>query len=334
MNLPMGAGILGVGMAVPDKVLSNADLERIVETNNEWIVSRTGIEERRVTTNEETSSTLGTEAARRALAHAGVAAEELDLIICATATPDHPWPATACLIQANIGAKRAAAYDLSAACSGFAYGLANAAGFIQSGAMRRILVVGVDTLTKQVDWKDRGTCILFGDGAGAAVVGPCPPGEGILASSLGADGGGYDQIWVEAGANAMPLNCVLLQEGNSFIRMRGAEVFKFAVKIMGEASLDALCRASLNPADVDLYLPHQANIRIITAAAERLGLPPEKVFVNVQKYGNTSAGSIPIALVEALEQGRVKKGDVLVFVGFGAGLTWGANVVRWNRDES
>jgi 3-oxoacyl-[acyl-carrier-protein] synthase III len=332
MNLPMNAGILGVGMAVPDKVLTNADLERMVETNDEWITSRTGIKERRIAGDDETSFTLGLEASRRALDNAGVHPEEIDLIICATATPDYPWPATACLIQDRLGTKRAAAFDLSAACSGFTYGLATAAGFIQTGAARRILVVGVDTLSKQVDWTDRGTCILFGDGAGAAVVGPCPPGEGILGSSLGADGSGFEQIWLEAGANRKPVTHSLIEEKRHFIHMKGAEVYKFAVKIMGEACLDALCRANLTPKDVSLFIPHQANIRIINAAADRMDLPPEKVFVNVEKYGNTSAGSIPIALTEALEQGRVRRGDVLVFVGFGAGLTWGANVVRWCRD--
>jgi 3-oxoacyl-[acyl-carrier-protein] synthase-3 len=332
MNLARNAGILGVGMAVPDKVLTNADLEKMVETNNEWIVTRTGIEERRITTPEETSATLGLAAARRALEDAGVAAEELDLIICATATGDYPWPATACLIQAQLGAKRAAAFDLSAACSGFTYALATASGFVQSGAMRRVLVIGVDTLTKQLDWTDRGTCILFGDGAGAAVLGPCAPDEGILASSLGADGTGFEQIWLEAGGCKVPVSEGAVAERRHFIHMRGSEVYKFAVKIMGEVSLDALCRANLKPEDVDLFIPHQANIRIIKAAAERMSLPWDKVFVNVHKYGNTSAGSIPIALTEAVQQGRVKRGDVLVFVGFGAGLTWGANVVRWSKE--
>ncbi len=333
MRMPVGAGILGVGMAVPDKVLTNADLEKFVETNDEWITSRTGIKERRLSTPEETSSTLGTLAARRALEHAGISASDLDLIICATATGDYPWPATACLIQRELGAGRAAAFDLSAACSGFTYGLGVAAPMIQSGAVRRVLVVGVDTLTKQVDWTDRGTCILFGDGAGAAVLGPCAPDEGILASQLGADGHGFEQIWMECGGNRVPVTISEVNEGRNFIRMKGAEVYKFAVKIMGEACIEALCKANLTSEQVSLFIPHQANIRIIQAAAERMKLPPEKVFLNVHKYGNTSAGSIPIALTEAVQEGRVKRGDVLVFVGFGAGLTWGANVVRWSRDD-
>jgi 3-oxoacyl-[acyl-carrier-protein] synthase III len=333
MRMPVNAGILGVGMAVPDRVLSNAELERMVETNDEWITSRTGIKERRISSPEDSCSSLGTLAARRAIAHAGISAEEIDLVICATATGDYPWPATACLIQREIGAPRAAAFDLSAACSGFTYGLACASSMIQTGAQRRVLVVGVDTLTKQVDWNDRGTCILFGDGAGAVVLGPCAPDEGVLSSYLGADGNGFDQIWLEGGGNRVPVTIQIMEEGRNFIRMKGAEVYKFAVKIMGEASIEALCRANLTPEDVSLFIPHQANIRIINAAAERMKLPPEKVFLNVHKYGNTSAGSIPIGLAEAVEEGRVKRGDVLVFVGFGAGLTWGANVVRWSRDE-
>ena len=332
MHMPMNAGILGVGMAVPEKILTNADLEKIVDTSDEWIFTRTGIRERRIAGPEDTSGTLGTLAARRALNDAGIAAEELDLIICATATPDFPWPATACIIQRDLEAKRAAAFDLSAACSGFVFGLATAAGFIQSGSMRRVLVVGVDTLTKQVDWKDRSTCVLFGDGAGAAVLGPCAPNEGILASSMGTDGRGMDQIWLEGGGNVCPIP-IRNDDKRNYIQMKGAEVYKFAVKIMGETSIEALCRAGQTPNDVDIFLPHQANIRIIQAAAERMNLPMEKVFVNVERYGNTSAGSIGIAMVEALEQGRIRRGDVIVTVGFGAGLTWGANVIRWSRDE-
>ena len=332
--IPTNAGILGLGMAVPERVVSNEDLSKIVDTNDEWIVSRTGIKRRHVCGPEESSSTLGLAAAKKALNDAGVAAEELDLVLCATATGDYPWPATACLIQEKLGASRAAAFDLSAACSGFTYALATATSFIQSGAMRRILVIGVDTLSKQVDWSDRGTCILFGDGAGAAVLGTCAPGEGVLASALGADGRGFDQIWLEGGGNRRPVRLGDVDGRQNFIQMKGAEVYKFAVKIMGDVTVEVLCRAGLTPNDVDLFIPHQANIRIINAAAERMGLPSEKVFVNVQEYGNTSAGSIPMALTEAVHQGRVKHGDVLAFVGFGAGLTWGANVVRWSRNEN
>lgn len=333
MQLPINAGILGIGMAVPERVLTNADLEKIVDTSDEWIVTRTGIRERRICASDETTSSLSIQAARRALDHAGVLPEQLDLIICATATGDYIWPATACIIQDKLGAKRAAAFDLSAACSGFVFGLATAAGFIQSGAMRRVLLVGADTLTKQINWEDRGTCILFGDGAGAAVLGPCPPDEGILASSMGTDGSGLELILLEAGGTKNPVTPEAIQQKKNCIFMRGQEVYKFAVKIMGEVCLDALCRAHLTPRDVDLFVPHQANIRIIHAAAERMGLPLERIYINVHKYGNTSAASVPIALTEALEEGRVHRGDILVFVGIGAGLTWGANVVRWSRED-
>jgi len=332
MRLPMNAGILGVGMAVPDRILTNADLEKMVDTSDEWIVTRTGIRERRICGPDETTASLSVQAARRALDDAGVLAEELDLVLCATATGDYIWPATACLIQDAIGAKRAAAFDLSAACSGFVFSLATAAGFIQTGTMRRILVIGADTLTKQVNWEDRGTCVLFGDGAGAAVLGPCPPDEGLLASSLGTDGSGVPLIVLQAGGTKHPVTPEAIAQKQNCIYMSGSEVYKFAVRKMGDVCLDALCKANLTPKDVDLFVPHQANIRIINAAADRMGLPPEKVFLNVHKYGNTSAASIPMALTEARQEGRVQRGDVLVFVGFGAGLTWGANVVRWSRD--
>jgi 3-oxoacyl-[acyl-carrier-protein] synthase-3 len=333
MSTSVNAGILGVGMAVPDRILSNADLEKLVETSDEWIVSRTGIRERRMCGPGETSATLGADAAQRALQDAGITADQLDLIICSTATGDYIWPATACVIQAAIGAGRCTAFDLSAACSGFVYGLATATAFIRSGQMRRILAVGVDTLTKQINWEDRGTCILFGDGAAAAVVGPCAPDEGILATSMGADGTGLEQIILPAGGTKMPVTPEVIEKKLNCIHMRGAEVFKFAVKIMVDACVDALQKANLTPQDVDLFIPHQANIRIINAAAERMNLPSEKVFVNVERYGNTSAASIGIAMREALDRGLIRRGSVVVTVGFGAGLTWAANVIRWSRDE-
>lgn len=331
MHYPASAGILGVGMAVPERVVTNFDLEQMVDTTDEWIVSRTGIRERRICGPEETSSSLGTLAARRALEDAGVLAEEIDLVLCATATGDYLWPATACVIQNAIGATRAAAFDLSAACAGFVYGLAVATALVQTAAMRRVLLVGVDTLSKQLDWSDRSTCVLFGDGAGAVVVGPCPPGEGVLASALGADGSGVELIWLPAGGTKTPITPEAMAQNLHYLAMRGAEVYKFAVKIMGEVSLEALCRARLTPDDVDLFVPHQANIRIIQSAAERIGLPMERVFVNVDRYGNTSAASIPIALAELQQERRLRRGSTLVLVGFGAGLTWGANVVRWSK---
>lgn len=333
MTTRLSAGIFGVGMAVPNRLVTNADLEKIVETDDEWIFSRTGIRERRVASETETVATLGIQAAQQALADAKIAPEELDMIVCATTSGDHIWPAAACLIQQAIGAKRAAAFDVSAACSGYVFAMATAASFIESGAARTVLVVGADTLTKQLNWHDRNTCILFGDGASAAVLAPCASGEGILASALGTDGSGFEQVWIPAGGTKTPATPPVVEAHLHQIHMRGAEVYKFAVKIMGEISLDALCRANLSPQDVALFVPHQANIRIINAAAERMGLPPEKVFTNVHKYGNTSAASVGIALAEAVAERRIHRGDVLVLVGFGAGLTWGANVIRWNRPD-
>jgi 3-oxoacyl-[acyl-carrier-protein] synthase-3 len=325
------AGIIGLGMSVPDQILTNDDLAKRVDTNDEWIVTRTGIRERRVADEKTATSDLATVAAQRALDDAGIAAEELDLVLCATTTGDYLWPATACVVQHRIGAKRAAAFDLSAACSGFCYGLATAAGFIQSGAMRRILVIGADTLTKQVNWEDRSTCILFGDGAGAAVLAPCSANEGVLSSSLGADGSGIEAVWVPAGGIRTPLTPEVIAQGQHCIAMQGKEVYRFAITIVPEVILDALKRACLTPEDIRLLVLHQANIRIINAAAERLGIPMEKVFVNLDRYGNTSAASVPMALTEAQQQGRLHRGDIVVTVGFGAGLTWAANVIRWHR---
>jgi 3-oxoacyl-[acyl-carrier-protein] synthase-3 len=328
-----GAGILGTGFAVPQQVVTNDDLSRIVETSDEWIASRTGIRQRYVCSPQETTATLSIESARSALADSGITPDQLDLILLATATGDHIWPASACLVQRALGAVNAAAMDISAACSGFVYALTLASSLIRSGTMRYVLVIGTDTLTKHLNWQDRKTCVLFGDGSGAVVVGPCSPQEGVLSSVMGSDGCGFEQIWLEAGGTALPLTPELAAAGRGCLTMQGPEVYKFAVKIMGETSLEALRRAGLTPDQVDLFIPHQANTRIIRAAQERMGLPDEKVFINVDRFGNTSAGSIPIALTEARRQGLVKRGSILVFVGFGAGLTWGANVLRWNLNE-
>lgn len=326
------AGILGVGLAVPDRILTNVDLEQMVDTSDEWIVSRTGIRERHICGPGEFTSTLGTAAARRALESAGKRAEDVDLIVCATTSGDYPWPATACLIQNELGATRAAAFDLSAACSGFVYALEAGAGFVRGG-MGCVLVIGADTLTRQVDWEDRTTCVLFGDGAGAAVLGPCGSDEGLLSSALGSDGSGAEHIVLRAGGTRHPITEDVVARKWNHIQMRGAEVFKFAVRKMGDACDEALKRAGLTTDDVSLFVPHQANLRIIVGAAERMGLPAEKVFVNVDRYGNTSAASIPIALAEAVKERRLHRGDIVVFVGFGAGLTWGAAVMRWVRDD-
>lgn len=326
------AGILGLGMAVPEHVLTNDALSQRVDTTDEWIVSRTGIRERRVADTATATSDLATSAALKALENAGVEASEIDLVLCATTSGDYIWPATACIVQGRIGAFKAAAFDLSAACSGFCYALATAAGFIQTGAMRRVLVIGADTLTKQLDWSDRGTCILFGDGAGAAVLGPCGPEEGILSSVLAADGRSVEAIWIPAGGTRTPSTQETLAKRLNCIAMQGKDVYRFAVNIVPEVIQEALKRACLTTDDVDLLVMHQANVRIMRAASDRLGIPWEKVFVNLDRYGNTSAGSIPIALCEAQAQGRLKRGGIAVTVGFGAGLTWAANVIRWSRD--
>lgn len=326
------AGIVGMGSAVPDKVLTNFDLEKIVDTTNEWILTRTGISERRIASDDLTASMLGASAAEAALRQAGVSADEVDLIITATISGDMPFPATASLIQDRLSAKRASAFDLQAGCSGFIYGLSVADAMVASGAYEKILVVGVDILSKITNWSDRTTCVLFGDGAGAAVVAPVEDGSGILSFTLGSDGSGSDLLKIEAGGSLFPLTEDLFKDGKHLIYMNGREVFKFAVRIMGDAAIEALKKCGLEPKDVDTFVPHQANIRIIEAAARRLDLPMEKVFVNVQRYGNTSAASIPLALDEATREGAIKKGDTVVAVGFGAGLTWGATVIKWGFD--
>lgn len=329
--LPRHAGIAGLGMCVPDRVLTNHDLAQMVETSDEWITTRTGIRERRISDADTLTSDLAVKAAQNALQDAGIAPEDLELVLCATTTGDYLWPATACIIQERIGAKRAAAFDISAACSGFCYALATATGFIQSGAMQKVLIIGADTLSKQINWEDRGTCILFGDGAGAAVLTPCAPDEGVLTSVLGADGSGLESVWLPAGGQKTPLTPEVIAQKLNCIAMQGKEVYRFAAQIVPELIREALDRACLRPSDVSLLVLHQANIRIIQSVAERLDIPMEKVFVNLDRYGNTSAASVPIALTEAQQQERLHRGDIVVTVGFGAGLTWAANVIRWNK---
>ena len=327
------AGIVGIGSAVPEKVLTNEYFEKIVDTSDEWIVTRTGIKERRMASAEESASVLGLKAARAALEHAKVSPDELDLVVCATVSGDMPFPSTASIIQNKIGAENAAAFDLAAGCSGFVYGISVASGFISSGIYNKVLVIGVDLLTKLTDFEDRATCVLFGDGAGAAVIAPTDNDHGILSILLGSDGSGAELLKIRAGGSKIPTSLETVKAKQHYIEMSGREVFKFAVKIMGDASLQALEHCGLTPEDVDLFIPHQANIRIIESAAKRLGLPAEKVFINVHKYGNTSSASIPIALDEAVRDGKLKKDDLIVVVGFGAGLTWAANVIRWETDS-
>lgn len=322
-------GIIGTGKYVPEKILTNSDLEKIVETNDEWIVSRTGIRERHIAAPHEATSDLAYEAALKALDSAGMKAEDLDLIIIATVTPDSSFPSTACILQDKLGAKGAAAFDLSAACSGFVYSLATAVGFIQNGMYNNALIIGADTLSRITDYTDRNTCVLFGDGAGAVIIGEVPEGRGFQSFDLGAEGSGGNLLKLEAGGSRLPASQQTVEDKKHFIYMNGREVFKFAVRVMGSATERVLTKAGLGKEDIDLFVPHQANIRIIQSAMQRLDLPPEKCVINVDKYANTSATSIPLALVEAAEEGRMKEGDTVLMVGFGGGLTWGASVLIW-----
>lgn len=322
------AGIISIGSAVPDKVLTNADLEKIVDTSDEWIRNMTGIRERRIAGDNEATSDYAAKAAMVALERAGLEPKDVDLIIVATITPDMPFPATASIVQNAIGAK-CPAFDLAAGCSGWVYALAVANGFVTSGMYEHVLVIGADLLTKITNWTDRGTCILFGDGAGAAVVGPVEPGAGLVAFDLGSDGSGASSLNIPVGGSREAVTCEDLASHRNKLFMEGREVFKFAVKIQGEATERVLAKCGLTTADVDLIVPHQANMRIIESAVKRLGLPLEKFFVNLDRYGNTSGASIPIAIDEATQSGRIKKGDTIVVVGFGAGLTWAAGVMKW-----
>lgn len=310
----MGAGIIGIGRYLPEKILTNADLEKIVDTSDEWIRTRTGIEERRIAADDVNTSDMAYGAAKKAIENAGISASDLDMILVATVTPDRPFPTVACMLQEKLGAVNAAAMDISAACAGFMYGIVTAKQFIESGVYKNVLVIGVEKLSKITDWDDRNTAVLFGDGAGAVVVGNVSEGRGILSFELGADGTGGKHLYQD-----------------EFIIMNGREVFKFAVRQMGESCLTVLDKAGLTKEDVDFLIPHQANIRIMEAARQRLELPPEKMSKTVNKYGNTSAASIPISIVEELEAGKIKDDDLIVMVGFGGGLTWGAIAIRWGR---
>ncbi|WP_058829468.1 beta-ketoacyl-ACP synthase III [Paenibacillus polymyxa] len=329
MNKLRPVGVIGTGKYVPEKILTNKDLEEIVETSDEWIVSRTGIQERHIAAPEQATSDLAYEAAVKALESAGMTAQDLDLIIVATVTPDMAFPSTACILQDKLGAKGAAAFDLSAACSGFVYGLATATSFIKTGIYNNALIIGADCLSRITDYTDRNTCVLFGDGAGAVVIGEVPEGRGFQSFDLGAEGAGGTLLKLEAGGSRLPASANTLENKQHYIYMNGREVFKFAVRVMGTATIDVLEKAGMSKDDIDLFVPHQANIRIIQSAMQRLDLPEEKVVINVNKYANTSAASIPLALVEAAEEGRMKEGDRILMVGFGGGLTWGASVLIW-----
>jgi 3-oxoacyl-[acyl-carrier-protein] synthase-3 len=321
--------ITGVGSYVPAKVLTNADLEKMVDTSDEWITTRTGIKERRVAAKNEYTSDMAVRAAQRAMKMAGVTAERLDLIIVATITPDMPFPATACLVQQKIGARRAAAFDLEAACSGFIYGLEIGQQFIMSRTYDTVLVIGAEKLSSIVDWTDRNTCVLFGDGAGAAVLQNRPNAHGLLTAVMGANGEKANLLYMPGGGSRCPATLETVAAKRHYLQMEGRETFKSAVQAMCTAAQEALRRCELDVSKIKCIIPHQANRRIIDAVGERLGATPEQLFINLNRYGNTSAASVAIALDEAVTSGKVHRGDLVLLIVFGAGLTWGAAVIEW-----
>lgn len=324
-----GIGIIGTGSFLPHKVMKNCDLEKIVDTSDEWITARTGIRERRILEEGKAASDMGIEASKRALEDAGLDPLDVDLVIVATMSGDMITPSTACIVQDKLGCKNAGAFDISAACSGFMYSLSVAYGLIKSGVYKNILLVATEAMSRILDWEDRGTCILFGDGAGAAVVSEVPEGYGILGLELGSDGSGKDHLLIPSGGSRKPTTHQTLENREQYLKMEGSEVFKFAVRKIDETCKILLEKSGLNPSDIDLFIPHQANTRIIDSAVKKLKISREKTFVNLDKYGNMSAASIPVALDEALKQGRIKDGDNILLVGFGGGLTWGSSILKW-----
>jgi 3-oxoacyl-[acyl-carrier-protein] synthase-3 len=326
----MPVSITGLGCHVPERVVTNDDLARIVDTSDEWILERTGIRERRHAREDEALSDIALPAAQAALAKAGVAARDLDLLIVATVTPDMLFPSTAAIVADRLGATEAAAYDLSAGCTGFMYAIAQATGMVGAGLSRRALVIGADVLSKVVDMTDRSTCVLFGDGAGAVVIEPVDE-EGFLGFELGADGAGGVDLNLPAGGSRRPASAATVAGGLHYVHMNGREVFKFATRVLVSSAEKLLAKTGVAVEDVDVYVPHQANVRIIDHAVAKLGFPEEKVIVNVDRYGNTSSASIPLALAEAVADGRVKKGDIVLMTGMGAGLTWGSALMRWTE---
>ncbi len=324
-----GCAITGIGSYVPERVLTNADLEKIVDTTDDWITSRTGIRERRMAAEDEYTSTMGIAAARIALERADVDAADLDLIIVATITPDMPFPATACIVQQELGATKAAAFDLEAACTGFLYALEIGRQFIDSRMYQNVLIIGAEKLSSIIDWKDRNTCVLFGDGAGAAVLQHRADSRGVLATRLGSDGGKANILAMPGGGCRQPATINSVNERIHFLKMEGKEVFKNAVNAMTGAAKEVLERSGAGMEDIKCVIPHQANQRIISAVGERLGTRDDQVFVNLHKYGNTSAASVAVALDEAVSTGRIERGDLILIIAFGAGLTWGATVLEW-----
>lgn len=328
------AHITGWGMTVPEKVLTNDDLSEMVDTNDEWIRSRTGIRERRIAGEEESSASFAVDAALRALDVANLKPTELDLVIVSSSSPEHIFPSTASLVQDRIGAINAGAFDLSAACTGFIYAIEMGAQAIRSDSLKNVLVIGTETLSRFVDWTDRNTCVLFGDGAGAFVLQADERPGGVISAVMHSDGSGGDLLSLPAGGSKMPASEATVRDGLHFIKMEGRGVFRFATRVMASATKEVLEKANLTTEAIDLVVPHQANTRIIEAAARGLKLPMEKFVVNLDRYGNTSTASIPIATVEAVESGRLKPGDKVVFVGFGGGLTWGALLAEWSGPRS
>lgn len=324
-------GILGIGAFTPEDILTNKDLEKMVETSDEWITDRTGIRERRIARPEVPTSDLAAEAAKRALDNAGVSIGEIDMIMVGTSSPDMFYPSVGCLVQMKLAAEKIPAVDVQAGCSGFSYALVMATQFIRTGMYKKILVIGADEISKMLNWEDRNTCVLFGDGAGALVVGEVQAPYGILGAFMGADGHGGELLKFPAGGTRFPATEETVRQKLHSVHMEGNEVFKFAVRVMGEAAAKALADAGLQESDVDWLIPHQANMRIIQSAAKRLKMPMEKVIVNLDKYGNTSSASIPLALEEGVRDGRIKPGDTLLLVGFGAGLTWASIALRWGK---
>jgi len=321
--------ITGVGSYVPERILTNADLQAMVDTSDEWITTRTGIKERRIAAADEFTSDLAAKAAARAMEMAGITADQIDLIIVASITPDTPFPNTACLVQQKIGARRIPSFDIEAACSGFLYALEVGQSFITARTFETVLVIGAEKLSAITNWKDRNTCVLFGDGAGAAILQNRPFSHGLLTTVLGADGSKAELLSMPAGGSRRPASAQTLQDGLHYLRMDGKETFKNAVQAMCAAANEVLSRCEIDITKIKCVIPHQANRRIIDAVAERLGAAPEQLFVNLHKYGNTSAASVAIALDEAVRSGRVVRGDLILIVAFGAGLTWGAAIIEW-----
>ncbi|MBE0477585.1 ketoacyl-ACP synthase III [Candidatus Aerophobetes bacterium] len=321
--------IVSTGSYIPETIISNLDLEKMVDTSDEWISTRTGIKKRHIAHEKEAASDLAYQASIKALKKAGISAKELDMIIVTTITPDMLFPATACVLQHMLGAKKIPAFDVEAACSGFIYGVSIASQFISNGTYETILVVASETLSKITDWEDRNTCVIFADGAGAGVLRPSEDESGIISIYLGADGEGADIVGVPAGGSRMPASIKTVEERQHYMKMKGNELFKRAVKVMVEAADKAIKEAGLTYKDIDFFIPHQANIRIIQAVAKRMSIPMDKVYVNLQECGNMSAASIAVALDQAIEEGKVKKGDKILFSCFGGGLTWGSMLIKW-----